>query len=186
MKKQFKLFLIGCVLIGYFFGTWTPFALKYISAYRDSFGVIHLPFWETVTLISLSPDKSRRIILVEKGRPIYGDRYFDLRLQMRYSREIKTVFRATDQQMPAGSERVVWSLDSSRFILIARNINVEDLDAPWRKDNPFIFENGEIVKMLYDTESNQLYIGQCSAAVASVCLPLSPNVLDDFQQGSLP
>jgi hypothetical protein len=174
-RKRWIPFWVGC-----FVGSWIPFGVSQLLAYRDVFGITNLVLGESVTLISLSPDESMRVLLIERGRPIFGDRNFDVRLQKRGERNMKTVFTKTDTDMPAGRERIVWSLDSSQFILLSREPSfVAD---PLYKNHPFRLKNGEEFELLYNVQKKQIYIDGCPSPFEPKCLPPPRNILQKFQQ----
>jgi hypothetical protein len=80
-------------------------------------------FERPVTVTSLSPDDALRVILVE--RPGF-DRNFELRLTQVRTGEARTVFQSPDEGRPSGSERIVWSADGSRFLLLGRHFFVTE------------------------------------------------------------
>jgi hypothetical protein len=57
-----------------------------------------------------------RVILVE--RPTFIARNFEVWLENIDSGRERTVFRSPDAGRPVGSERIVWSVDGSRFLLL--------------------------------------------------------------------
>lgn len=73
---------------------------------------------DQTTLVSLSPDARYRVRLVEI--PAFIDRNFELRLEDMESGETLTIFRSPDEGRPVGSERIVWSADARRFLLLGR------------------------------------------------------------------
>ena len=79
---------------------------------------------ERITLTSLSPDETVRVTLVEL--PHLLDRNFELRLDSahRGGRERTIIFRSPDEDRPEGTERVVWAVDGSRFLLVGRHFHV--------------------------------------------------------------
>jgi len=107
-------------------------------------------FWgrERITLASVSPDGSALVRLVEL--PSFIDRNFELRLvTIKEGTEqgaATTVFRSPDEGRPAGSERIVWSKDSSVFLLLGRHFYVTD-EAK--------LPNGEMLYLFYDLRSGK-------------------------------
>ena len=68
-----------------------------------------------ITLASQSPDYKWRVYLVERPRMI--DRNFEIEMEDIKSKNKRTVFRSPDEGAP-GSERMIWSLDASRVLLL--------------------------------------------------------------------
>jgi hypothetical protein len=81
-------------------------------------------FFPPTTLNSLSPDDTHRVTLVERRLDI--DRNFELRLENLTTGRTKTVFRSPDEGRPVGSERIVWSADSSRFVVLGHHFYIAD------------------------------------------------------------
>lgn len=101
---------------------------------------------EKATLTSLSPDDAYRVRIVErKGR----SRAFHLRLQrLKPEGEPETLAAwSGDEGRPAGSERVVWSVDGGRVLLLGRHFSVVDAAR---------LPNGEQMYLLYDLASRIL------------------------------
>jgi hypothetical protein len=85
------------------------------------------------TLTSLSPDDKFRVIILERRLGLLDiDRNFHVRLEDVKTGRGKVIFRSPDEGRPVGSERIIWSLDSSRFVLLGRHFSVADLrDVIW-------------------------------------------------------
>jgi hypothetical protein len=109
-------------------------------------------FDRPVTLTSLSPDNALRVVLIE--RPGF-DRNFELRLEQTRGGHSRTVYRSPDEGRPAGSERIVWSADSTRFVLLGRHFFVTE-----RGKLP----TGEQAYLMMDVRSGQAW---CNAAQQS-------------------
>jgi hypothetical protein len=75
-------------------------------------------------LSSLSPDDSLRLTLLERRLDI--DRNFQLTIEDVKSGRTRVIFRSPDEGRPVGSERVIWSADSSRFVLLGRHFYVKE------------------------------------------------------------
>ena len=161
MKTHWIYFLIGCCI-----GICIPFLVDQSFAYRDRFGVVNLEWGERITLISVSPNDSVRVLLVERS---FIDRNFELRVQKRET-AWKTIFKSPDEGKPAGSERIVWSSDSSQFVLIGRHFISKEFS------NNFKLQNGEILYLLYDLKENRLYCHWFDVPRFN-CLPLPPDTL---------
>lgn len=102
-------------------------------------------FDRPVTLTSLSPDDTLRVALIELPR---FDRNFQLRLQDTRTGKTRTVFESPDEGRPIGSERIVWSTDSSRFIVLGRRFRVRPSG---------ILSYGEQAYLMMDVRSGQLW-----------------------------
>jgi hypothetical protein len=72
-----------------------------------------------VALVSLSPDDQWQVRLIDHIP--WVDRNFVMELVDLSDHSASTLFRSPDEDYPIGSERVVWSPDSSRFVLIGRH-----------------------------------------------------------------
>jgi len=112
-------------------------------------GASTVRFWgpiEQVTLTSLSPVDRVRVSLVEKPRgPV--DRNFELRIDGS-GVSPKTIFESPDEGAPAGSERIIWASDSSRFVLVGRHFFVK---AAAR------LPEGETIYLMYDIPTGRLW-----------------------------
>jgi hypothetical protein len=103
-------------------------------------------FGERVTVISLSPDETTRVWVVELPRFI--DRNFAVRVEDLQAGNLKTIFTSPDEGRPIGSERIVWATDSSRFLLLGRHFYVR----PEGK-----LASGESLYLLYDLRTGDLW-----------------------------
>lgn len=113
---------------------------------------------EHVTLVSLSPDARYRVRMVEV--PAFIDRNFELRLEDLEGDVTRTIFASPDEGRPTGSEQIVWSRDSGRFLLLGRRFSA-GLRLP---------ETGEIAAyLMYDVPTGEAW---CLADVRQ-CQPLS-------------
>ena len=106
---------------------------------------------ERVTLTSLSPDDAVRASVVE--RPTFLDRNFELRLEHlgREPRKAAVIFVSPDEGRPEGSERIVWSADGSRFLLLGRHFYA-NAAAP-----RFGADRGEVAYLMYDLPTGRLW-----------------------------
>jgi len=102
-----------------------------------------------ITLRSLSPDDSRRVTLRELK--VFLDRNFVLELEDLKANSHSTIFRSPDEGFPAGSERIIWSTNSDRFLLLGRKFMVFE-DA--------VMTNGEQLYLLYEIGTGTL---RCNA-----------------------
>ncbi len=98
-----------------------------------------------VSLSSTSPDRRFRVDVVEYDHWI--DRNFGLRLHRASEKTITTIFNSPDEGRPIGTERIIWSRDSSRFVLVGRHFNVPETAK---------LTNGEVIYLLFDIASGKL------------------------------
>ena len=120
-------------------------------------------FGEQTTLVSLSPDEATRVWIVERSHWI--DRNFEVRVEDMKTQKMKTVFTSPDEGRPIGSERVVWSTDSSRFLLLGRHFYA----LPESR-----LPSGESLYLLHDQKSGKIW---CNATQQQSFPPFSPNDL---------
>jgi hypothetical protein len=105
---------------------------------------------ERVTLVSPSPDDKTRVRRVELPHLI--DRNFELRIEnVDAPGNVRAVFRSPDEGRPEGSERVLWSGDGRKFILLGRHFYVESSAA---------LPSGEQLYLLFDLDTGEL---RCNA-----------------------
>lgn len=113
---------------------------------------------ERVTLVSLSPDERYRVRMVEV--PAFIDRNFELRLEDLKEGMISTIYTSPDEGRPIGSERIVWSRDSARFLLLGRRFS----------SGVLLPETGELAAyLMYDVTAGEAWC----AADERQCRPLS-------------
>jgi hypothetical protein len=161
-----KISSFGWLFIGFCLGILTSWIFLTFFAYSDSFGKINLNTNEQVTLKSSSPNDLYRVVLIDRTNFI--DRNFDLLLQQRGEKALH-LFHSPDVGKPPGSERVLWSSDSSQFILVGRHFFIQE-----NLERHFKLKNGEIIYLLYDAKTRQLYCHQ-SRLPEFNCLPLPSN-----------
>lgn len=111
-------------------------------------------FQRPVTVTSLSPDDAHRVAVVEL--PAFFDRNFEVRLEEVGSGQVRTVFRSPDEGRPVGSERVVWSADGARFLLLGRHFYITDAGK---------LPSGEQAYLFMDVRSGQVW---CNASQQSL------------------
>ena len=109
-----------------------------------------LAFNRDVTVTSLSPDDSLRIIVVE--HPSSLDRNFDVVIEDVATQQSRVVFHSPDEGRPIGSERVVWSADGSRFLILGRHFYIAE-----RGKLP----TGDQIYLMVDVRSGQMW---CNAS----------------------
>jgi hypothetical protein len=110
-------------------------------------------FHRPVTVTSFSPDDALRVVVVE--RPGYIDRNFEVRLEDTATGQTRTVFQSPDEGRPIGSERVVWSADGSRFLLLGRHFFVTERGK---------LSTGEQAYLMMDVRTGQVW---CNASQQS-------------------
>lgn len=126
-----------------------------VVAFKD-FGVAE----ERVTLHSQSPDASHRVVLREL--PVFLDRNFSLVLEDARTGHTNEIFRSPDEG-PPGSERIVWSEDSNRFLLLGTNFCTRSQAS---------LPSGEQLYLVYDTVSGRL---RCNASQQDKYEPFTTN-----------
>jgi hypothetical protein len=83
--------------------------------------------------------------MVELPRLI--DRNFELRIEnLEKPGVMRTVFRSPDEGRPEGSERVLWSGDGRRFVLVGRHFHVEP---------SAVLPGGEQVYLYYNVDTGE-------------------------------
>jgi len=97
-----------------------------------------------VTMVSNSPDRRRRLEMVEiTGR---FDRNFFLRLSNLDSGAATNIFYSPDEGRSDG-ERIIWSRDGSRVLLVGRYFGV---------GTNALLPDGQILYLVYDLKSGEL------------------------------
>jgi hypothetical protein len=107
----------------------------------------HFAAWNhQVALVSLSPDDNWQVRLIDHMP--WVDRNITMELVDLSDHSAATIFYSPDEDYPIGSERIVWSPDSSRFVLLGRHFTFcpESCRLP----------TGEIAYLLYDLRSRTL------------------------------
>ena len=110
------------------------------------------------TLVSLSPNEKLRVRLVELAWRL--DRNFELELEDVASGRTMVIFRSPDEGLPIGSERVFWSRDSSRLLLVGRHFFVA---------GDVRTSTGEALYFLYDVRTGRAW---CNAEPATRAVEL--------------
>ena len=105
-------------------------------------------FSDRTIINRISPDDNSRIKLIEK-LPIDEDRHFYLELKRIHSKP-KIIYRSRNEDYPGGSERIIWSSDSSRFILVGRHFDI------WAHGKKVSIPTGEFIYLMYEIESDRL------------------------------
>lgn len=139
MNSKLKTLLFILIAIGVFEWIIAPF-------FRDG-----------LTAQGLSPDDRYRAMLVEKlpGVPKL-DRNFAIRLEELASGKISTIFDSPDEGIPIGSERFIWSKDSTYLLLTGRHF--------WSLTSDIPLRDGSQAYFLYHLPSNA---GWCNATQCS-------------------
>jgi hypothetical protein len=99
-----------------------------------------------IALVSLSPDDKWQVRLIDRNP--FLDRNFDVQLLDLSDDSVTTIFHSPDEGRPIGSEWIVWSPDSSKFVLLGRHF----ADCPESARLP----TGEMAYLLYDLKSRTL------------------------------
>jgi hypothetical protein len=77
------------------------------------------------TQCSLSPDERFRVRILDPGIS-WIDRNFEVRVERLGDHKETTIFRSPDEDPPPGRERIVWSEDGKRFVIVGRRFIVGD------------------------------------------------------------
>jgi hypothetical protein len=169
MFRRSTVRVIHCLLC-YFLGVWTyPFVDSSLSQ-RDRFGVVKPIIGERVSLTSLSPNEEFRTLLVEL--PSLTDRNFEIRLQ-NVQKEIRTIYRSPDEGKPYGSERFLWSTDSTQFALVGKKFISR------KSPKLYQLESGETFYLIYDLKTNDLSCNVPDEAKFA-CKPIDVNKVKAF------
>ena len=100
---------------------------------------------ERTTTSRLSPDETLRASLVERN--VRGiDRHFQIRLENLTDQTTRTIFHSPDEGTPEGTERLIWSKDGKKFLLVGRHFFV--------KEDLFL-DNGDQLYFLYDVPTGK-------------------------------
>jgi hypothetical protein len=129
-----------------------------------------LPLGAGTTVTRLSPDETIRARFVETS-PNWGlDRNFEVRLDLMSEGRTTTIFRAPDQaQRPYGTERLIWSKDGTKILLVGRHFYVkEDL----------LLDNGDQLYFLYDLPTKR---GWCNADEPTEFPPLKAEMVEGVE-----
>ena len=126
--------------------SWTGLILALVLSFAAGFAWQHITRRE-ITTTRLSPDESMRAVLVEKNRH-YIDRNFDILLELRAQKKVKTIFSSPDEGRPVGTERFLWSKDNKRLLLIGRRFITNGRG---------LLKTGECFYFLYDVPSGRAW-----------------------------
>ena len=107
----------------------------------------------------LSPDENLRVKIIEIQQDF--DRLIELRLErINDPQKTKTIYISGNENYAAGSEHIIWSSDSSRFILVGRHFNVRV------SGNNVFLPTGEYIYLMYERKSGKL---SCNTYVPEWC-----------------
>ncbi|WP_435010994.1 hypothetical protein P12x_002285 [Tundrisphaera lichenicola] len=112
----------------------------------------------TTTTSRLSPDETIRARLLEG--PPHIDRNFSINLEDLARDEVVTIFRSPDEGGPPGTERLIWSKDGTKLLLVGRHFFV--------KEDLFL-DNGDQLYFLHDLPTGKSW---CNSAEATPYPPL--------------
>jgi hypothetical protein len=118
------------------------------------------------TQVSLSPDERYRVRILDPGIS-WVDRNFQIRVErMDDHREI-TIFQSPDEDPPPGRERIVWSQNGKRFVIVGPRFIV--VGAPRKPDK-------EVLYLMADVESGRVWCNsnQQTAHPHFTCKDLPP------------
>ena len=80
-------------------------------------------YGERMTTSRLSPDETLRASLIERPAE---DRRFQIRVENLVTGESSIVFRSPDEGQPYGTERLIWSTDGTKLLLVGRHFFVKE------------------------------------------------------------
>jgi hypothetical protein len=163
-------------LCGYIAAMFSTYVIENSFAYRDGLGNLDAGIGEKVSLSSISPDASIRVLLIE--RRTAGSRNFDLVLRSNSVGGSRVIFKSTDQEMRAGSERIAWSDDNKRFALLSRNYLLGR-----DEQEKFKISTGETFVLVYDVKRDTRYCPD-SISILNNCAPLDPSTINSFKKGN--
>lgn len=116
-----------------------------------------LPFGLELSLRSLSADDRWEAQLLEVRPKLAADRNFVLRVKDLALGTSRDIFSSPDEGRPEGSERIIWSEDSTRFLLAGRHF-FPTTDKP-------TLTNGDALYLMYDVKTGELW---CNASQAQL------------------
>jgi hypothetical protein len=148
------------------------YSIAALVGFALAFAFQGLPVGAGTTVTRLSPDETIRARVVETS-PSWGlDRNFQLRLDRLTDGGSTTIFRSPDEGRPYGTERLIWSKDGTKLLLVGRHFFV--------KDDLFL-DNGDQLYFLYDVPTQR---GWCNADVPTQFPPLKAILIEgiDFTE----
>ncbi len=119
------------------------------------------------TQLSLSPDERFRVRILDRGFPSI-DRNFQVRVERLADHKETTILESPDEDYTSpGRERIVWSGDGKRFVVVGPGFIVGD--GPWKPDE-------EVLYLMADVESGQVWCNsnQQTAYPHFTCKDLPP------------
>jgi hypothetical protein len=102
----------------------------------------------TTTTTRLSPDETILARLVETSPSWHIDRNFVIRLESLVDGKKATIFHSPDEGHTVGTERLLWSKDGTKLLLVGRHFFV--------KEDLFL-DNGDQLYFLYDLPSGKAW-----------------------------
>jgi hypothetical protein len=149
LKSHWKNLAVGLLLIT-FCRSCVIDVVDPLESIRFGFGFTTLVMGDKASHVSISPNQSARVVIVQL-RPTWGDQNYELRLQKKGEWSTKTIFSSGDMGGDVGKERIIWSSDSSQFILVTSHH-----DGGIRPSKALL-RDGEAMGFLYDVPTNQLF-----------------------------
>ena len=130
-------------------------------------------YWDgrATTVSRLSPDETILARLVEVSLTPSLDRKFRLHLQFFVHSDMKSIFLSPDEGGggPPGTERLIWSKDGTKLLLVGRHFFV--------KDDLFL-DNGDQLYFLYDLPTDR---GWCNSEAPVSFPPLKAEMIDGVE-----
>lgn len=111
--------------------------------------------WKLTTAVAPSPDRAYRVELLDHQGALI-DRNFDVVLEDLTTGQRVVIFKSPDEGQPIGTERFIWSDDSSQFLLVGRHFYTVPSDK---------LTSGETLYLHYDLTRGEL---KCNADMSSL------------------
>ncbi len=123
-------------------------------------------FTERTTTSRLSPDETLRASLTER---LGVGRNFHIQIEDLVSGKTTTIFRSPDEGGPYGSERLIWSKDGTKLLLVGRHFFV--------KEDLFL-DNGDQLYFLYEVATGRFW---CNADGLADAPPLKLGLIEGIE-----
>jgi hypothetical protein len=170
--KSFK-FILASIL-----GLIAFFCFDALTVPHDKFGAPNPPkLWPypgvRQSLLSLSPNNLYRVLVEYSAGPWGSDKGITVWLQTEENAELIVKLGIRGE---IGSERIIWSHDGDKFLLVGRHFIKSTPEIPEHA----ITQLNEIIYLLYDVKSQKNY---CIEGIfkSKACLPLTKDLLEKFK-----
>ena len=146
-----------------------PYALAGMAGFVLAFVLQWFQDGRATTVTRLSPDETIRARLVETSPSWHLDRNFRVQLDFLIEGTSTVILGSPDEGRPVGTERLIWSKDGTKLLLVGRHFFV--------KDDLFL-DNGDQLYFLYDVPTGR---GWCNADVPTRFPPLKAEMVDGVE-----